>query len=219
MRVIIRVSIVAACVVVAPNTASAQGAPAVDTHVIARTATDQGTYHYAQVFQQRGKWILPDVGYIDFNEFDEYREVWVGAGGVLLATTHLSVIGEGHIVKALGPSSGGALYLQPWVLVAYQLTQRLGGDAVYFPYLPLNDAGRGQHVLERAKLEYGFGHIKVGGGYAGLKSGPGAWKSKPFVTATIKAGSIGAIELWLQQLPGDRLTVHVRYAKTFREAP
>jgi hypothetical protein len=218
MHVIISVSIVA-CVVVALDTASAQEAPAVDTHVIARTATDQGTYHYAQVFQQRGKWIVPDVGYIDFNQFDEYREVWVGAGGVLLDTTHLSVIGEGHVVKALGPSSAGALYLQPWVLAAYHLTQRLGGDAVYFPYLPLNDAGRGQHVLERAKLEYDFGRIKFGGGYAGLKSGTSAWKSKPFVTATIKAGSIGAIELWLQQLPGDRLTVHVRYAKTFRKAP
>jgi hypothetical protein len=83
----------------------------------------------------------------------------------------------------------------------------------------LNDAGRDQHILERAKLEYDFGRIKFGGGYAGLKSGTSAWKSKPFVTATIKAGSIGAIELWLQQLPGDRLTVHVRYAKTFRKAP
>lgn len=206
------------CVVGALDTASAQEAPAVDTHVIARTATDQGTYHYAQVFQQRGKWIPLDLGYIDFNKFDVYREVWVGAGGVLLETTHLSVIGEGHIVKALGPSSGGALYLQPWVLVAYHLAQRLGGDAVYFPYLPLNDAGRRQHILERAKLEYDIGHIKVGGGYAGSKSGPGAWKSKPFVTATIKAGPIGAIELWLQQRPGQRVTVHVRYAKTFREA-
>ena len=219
MQVIMSVSIVAACVVVALDTASAQEAPAVDTHVIARTATDHGTYHYAQVFQRRGKWILPDVGYIDFNKFDEYREVWVGAGGVLLDTTHLSVIGEGHIVKGLGPSSGGALYLQPWMLVAYHLTHRLGGEAVYFPYIPLNEAGRGQHVLERAKLEYDFGHIKLGGGYAGYKSGTDAWKSKPFVTATIKAGSVGAIELWLQQLPGDRVTVHVRYAKTFREAP
>ena len=141
MRVVIRVSIVAACLVVAPDTASAQGAPAVNTHVIARTATDEGTYHYAQIFQQRGRWILPDLGDIDFNKFDDDREVWVGAGGVLLATTHLSVIGEGHIVKALGPSSGGALYLQPWVLVVYHLTHKLGGEAVYFPYLPLNDAG------------------------------------------------------------------------------
>jgi hypothetical protein len=218
MHVFISLSIAAACVVVAPDTAGAQEAPAIDTHVIARTATDHGTYHYAQIFQQRGRWILSDVGYIDFNQIDEYREVWVGAGGVLLATTHLSVIGEGHIVKGLGPSSGGALYLQPWVLVAYHLTHKLAGEAVYFPYLPLNEAGRKQHVLERAKLEYDFGHIKVGGGYAGSKSGPGAWTSKPFVTATIKAGSIGAIELWLQQLPGDRLTVHVRYAKTFRTA-
>ena len=39
-------------------------------------------------------------------------------------------------------SSGGAFYLQPWMLVAYNLTRRLGAQAVYFPYLPLNKAGR-----------------------------------------------------------------------------
>ena len=219
MNCIIRMFVVIACVLWALATASAQEASAVDTYVIARTATDQGAYHYAQVFQQRGKWIYPDVGYIDFNKSGEYREVWVGAGGVLCETTHLTVIGEGHINKALGPASGGALYLQPWMLVACNLAPRLGGQVVYFPYLPLNEAGRVQHVLERAKLEYDFGHFKLGGGYAGYRFGDGDWQSKPFVTATIKAGPIGAVELWLQHLPGNRVTVQVRYAKTFRQAP
>jgi len=218
MNVNIPLFTVVACVFAGLDTAAAQEAPPVDTYVIVRTATDQGAYHYAQVYQQRGKWIFPDAGYIDFNKFNEYREAWIGAGGVLFATTHLSVIGEGHITKAFGAASGGALYLQPWFLVAYNLTRRLGGQAVYFPYLPLNDAGRVQHVLERAKLEYDFGRLKVGGGYSGYRFGNGDWNSKPFITATIKAGSVGALELWLQQLPGHRVTVQVRYAKTVRQA-
>ena len=194
----------------------AQQASTVDTSVIARTATDQGAYHYAQVFQQRGRWIYPDVGYIDFNHAGEYREVWVGGGGVLFDTSHLTVIGEGYIDKSLGSASGGALYLQPWMLVAYSLA-KLGGQVVYFPYLPLNDAGRVQHVLERAKLEYDVGRFKLGGGYAGYRFGDGDWQSKPFVAATIKAGPVGALELWLQHLPGNRWTVQVRYQKSFHQ--
>jgi len=219
MNVTVRMLVGMACVFRALDTANAQETAAVDTHVIARTATDEGAYHYVQVFQQRGKWIYPDVGYVDFNNSDEYREVWVAAGGILLETTHLTVIGEGHITKALGPASDGALYLQPWMLAAYNLSPRLGGELVYFPYLPLNEAGRVQHVLERTKLEYDFGHVKLGGGYAGYRFGDGDWKSKPFVTATIKAGPIGAIEFWLQRLPGNHVTVQVRYAKTVRQAP
>jgi hypothetical protein len=218
MKFIIRMVVFVACVLGALATARAQEASAVDTCVIARTATDQGAYHYAQVFQQRGKWIYPDVGYIDFNHSGEYREVWVGAGGVLLNTTHLIVVGEGYINKVLGSASVGALYLQPWMLVAYNLTPKLGGQVVYFPYLPLNGAGRVRHVLERAKLEYDFGHFKLGGGYGGDRFGDGDWQSKPFVTATIKPGPIGAVELWLQHLPGNRSTVQVRYAKTFHQA-
>src|SRR6476620_1668228 len=99
MNVTVRMLVGMACVFRALDTANAQETAAVDTHVIARTATDEGAYHYVQVFQQRGKWIYPDVGYVDFNNSDEYREVWVAAGGILLETTHLTVIGEGHITK------------------------------------------------------------------------------------------------------------------------
>jgi hypothetical protein len=219
MNVMFRLFVVVACVLVTRDTAVAQGAPAVDTHVLARTATDQGAYHYAQVYQQRGRWIYPDVGYVDFNDAGRYREAWVGAGGVLYESAYVAFIGEGHIDKAFGPAADGALYLQPWMLLAYHLAPGLGGDLVYFPNLPLNDAGRRQHILERAKLEYDFGRVKVGGGYAGSRIGDGPWKSKPFVTATINAGAVGAIELWLQQLPGNRVTVQVRYAKTVRQTP
>jgi len=57
------------------------------------------------------------------------------------------------------------------------------------------------------------------GGYAGYRFGDGDWESKPFVSVTIKAGRVGAVELWLQHLPGNRSTVQVRYAKTFHQTP
>ena len=218
VKFIIRIVAIVACVLEAAAAVSAQQTATVDTTVIARTATDQGAYHYAQVFQQRGRWIYPDVGYIDFNHSGKYRELWVGAGGMLLNTAHLTVIGEGYIHKSFGSASGGALYLQPWMLATYTLAPKLGGQVVYFPNLPLNDAGRVQHILERAKLEYDCGLFKFGGGYAGYRFGDGDWQSKPFITATIKAGPVGAVELWLQHLPDNRLSVQVRYAKTFHQA-
>ena len=219
MNLIIRLIVAVACFFGARTSANAQGAAAADTYVIARTATERGAFHYVQVFQQRGKWIYPDVGYIDFNHSSEYREVWAGAGRVLIDTTRITIIGEAYIDRAFGPASGGALYLQPWMLLAYTLAPKLAGQMVYFPHLPLNDAGRVQQVLERATLAYDYGHFKLGGGYAGFRFGDGAWQSKPFVTATIKAGLVGAVELWLQHLPGNRLTVQVRFAKTFHHAP
>jgi hypothetical protein len=56
--------------------------PLTETFVLLRTATDRGAYHYAEVFQQRGKIIVPDIGYIDFDQAREYREMWIGGGGV-----------------------------------------------------------------------------------------------------------------------------------------
>ena len=38
-----------------------------------------GTYHLVEFFQLRGKWIYPDVGYIDFGT-NNYHEVFVGGG-------------------------------------------------------------------------------------------------------------------------------------------
>ena len=89
------------------NVASAQDQPSTQTFVVVRVGTNGGAYHYAEVFQQRGKWIFPDVGYIDFDQAKQYREYFVGAGAVLFSSKHLTVIEEGYLDKAAGPSSGG----------------------------------------------------------------------------------------------------------------
>jgi len=93
---------------------------------------------------------------------------------------------------------------------------KLGGEVVYFPYLPLNKAGRMQHVLERAKLEYSFKHFKAGGGYGAYQFGDSPWQNKPFITSTLKCGRFGNLELWLQKMPRGNPQVQVRYEKTFR---
>ena len=102
----------------------------------------------------------------------------------------------------------------PWSYIGYRLTPRLGGETSYFPYLPINKAGRIQHVLERAKLEYDFKRVKLGGGYAAYRYGNDSWQNKPFVTTTLKAGYLGNVEFWLQRMPVNQVQLQVRYSKT-----
>ena len=168
-----------------------------------------------ETFQVRGRWVFPDLGYIDFGKSD-YKELFVGAGATLVSSKHLTLIEEGYFVQAVGSTSGDARYFQPWTYIGWNIAPKLGGEAVYFPYLPLNKAGRIQHVLERAKMEYDFKHWKLGAGYAAYQFGDGEWQNKPFITTTLKAGKLGNLEIWLQKMPTKTAQVQVRYAKVFR---
>jgi hypothetical protein len=183
------------------------------------TGDGQTTYRLVEVFQVRGKWILTDVGYIDFGNTGVYRETFIGAGWTVLDSKQITIIEEGYFDQASGPSSKGAMYFQPWTYIGYKITSRLGGETVYFPYLPLNKAGRVQHVVERAKLEYDFKYFKVGGGYGGYRFGSYDWQHKPFITATLKAGRLGNFEVWLQRMPSstgkNHAQVQLRYFKAF----
>ncbi len=170
-----------------------------------------GTYRVAEFFQQRGKWIYPDVGYLDFTHAGNYREFFIGAGGVVYQSKRVTLIEEGYLDKAAGSNSGGALYFQPWTLVVFTLAPKLGAEVVYFPYIPLNKAGRIQHVLERAKLEYDFSRVKVGGGYGAYRFGDGPWTNRPFGSVTFKGAHGGALELWLQKMPKGG-QIQVRYS-------
>jgi hypothetical protein len=197
----------------APAPSVAQAIP--ETIVLLRTATGDGTYHYAQLFHQRGRWIPIDFGYIDFNRPGEYREMWLGGGGVPVSTSNAALVTEAFLLKPFGDFAGDQLYLQLFFLGSYRLLPRVPFEAVYLPYIPLNDAGTTQHLLERAKVEYDFTRWKVGAGYGAYKFGEQSWSHKPFVTGTIRAGDLGSVELWLQRLPGDQASVQLRYAKVF----
>jgi hypothetical protein len=169
-----------------------------------------GTYHFLELLQLRGNWIYPDVGYIDFAS-GNYRELFLGAGRTLHNGKRLTLTEELYFVQAFGPAAKSARYLWPWTMLQFRFTPKFTNETVYFPYLPLNNSARIQHVLERSKLEYALTKSwQVGAGYAGYKYGESEWQHKPFLTATLST-HVGAFELWLQKMPGGA-QVQLRYA-------
>ena len=189
-----------------PPTLSAQ----TETDVLARLGMrSSATYHFVEVLQTRGRWILPDFGYVDFGK-NNYREVVAGGGYVACQSKPFVLVNEGYLDFANGPAARGAKYFLPWTYFGYHLTSRLGGETAYFLYSPLNRGGTVQHVLDRAKLEYDFKHCKLGGGYAGYKFGALPWQNMPFITWTLKAGRLGNFELWVERLPRNTAQVQLR---------
>jgi hypothetical protein len=188
-----------------------------DTFVVARMGMQNAaTYHYLESFQTRGKWIGPDVYYIDFGK-NNYREVAIGVGYTPITMKHFTVAEELYLDQSLGSGSGNATFLLPWTYIGYSIPKtKLSGEAVYFPYLPLQKQGRLQQVIERAKLEYDFKHFKLGGGYGAYQYGDGDWQNKPFVTTTVKVGKFGSLEFWLQKMPTGTAQVQIRYATVFK---
>ena len=200
-------------VAVFPVAAAAQFEPV--TVVLLRTATDRGTYHFAEVIHQRGRLVPFDFGYIDFDDAKLYREFFLGTGGVAISHPKLSLTTEAFLLKSFGELAHDALYLEPFFLANYRPTSSMVAEVCYFPYIPLNEAARAQHVLERAKLEYVFDRVKVGAGYGAYKFGDTDWQHKPFVTTTVNIASIGSLEFWLQRVAEGEMTVQFRYAKVF----
>ncbi|MEK7583480.1 MAG: hypothetical protein AAB483_03730 [Patescibacteria group bacterium] len=174
---------------------------------------DQVTYRYAEVFQVRDRWIFPDIGYVDFGGND-YREFFVGGGRKLFVSKPLTVIEILYFEQATGSAGDNARWLIPWTLLAYEFHPRLGGEAVFFPYLPLNEAGRIQYVVDHATLQYSFSDIfKAGVGYGAYQFGDDQWQHKPFVIGTLTPaqGKFGSFEAWLQKLPDGKAQIQFRY--------
>lgn len=191
-------------------------AVAQNTVVIARIAAkDHVNQRFAEVFHEHGRWVFPDVGYIDFGDPGGYREFFAGLGRTLVRSPKATVVGEMYFLQATGEASGSARYLLPWVLVDYRPSPNVHGEAVYFPYVPLNGGARLQHVVERAKLEYLFDVVKVGGGYGAYDADGLSWQHRPFVTMTLMPPRLGEIEFWLQRVPGGT-QFQVRYLRVFR---
>jgi hypothetical protein len=188
-----------------------------DNLILARIGTRDGvaTYHYGEFIQTRGKWIFPDVIYVDFGK-NNYRETSIGGGIFLAPSKKLSMIQELSVVRATGSAANGATYLSPYFQLNYNFTSKILSETEYFPVFPLNKSGKIQHVLEHSKLEYDFKHFKIGGGYAAYKCVGDKWQQKPFVAATLKAGQLGEFEFWLQHGVESLPEFHVRYSRSFK---
>jgi hypothetical protein len=191
-------------------------ATAQSTVAIARIGfnEDATTQRFAEVFHQAGDWVFPDVGYVDFGGRD-YRELFAGVGRTLFNSSKLTVVGVSYYVHAAGSASAGAKYLMPWGLAAYRPWRNISGETVYFLYLPLTDAATLQHVIERAKLEYGWRRLKAGGGYGAYQRRGAEWQHRPFVTFTVSPPKVGDVEVWLQRTPQGGAQVQLRFQRGF----
>ena len=158
------------------------------------------TYHYLEFFQVRHRWIVPDIGYVDFGH-NNYREFFIGGGRTLIENKLVSWDLELFYVQATGPAARSAAYLQPFTILRLAFTPRFSGEAEYFNYLPMNDSAKYHQVLERSKIEYAVNkRWKFGAGYAGRDAPGSPWQNKPFITTTISTKA-GAFEFWLQRIP------------------
>jgi hypothetical protein len=166
--------------------------------------------HYMEFFQIRKRWIVPDIGYVDFGH-GNYRELFIGGGRTLLDNRCATFDQELLYVQTLGPAAKGAVYLQPWSMFRFRFTPKITSETVYFAYFPLNDPAKFHQVIERAKLEYAVKRRwKIGAGYAGTKPVGGHWTNKPFLTTTLLTKA-GAVEFWVQKIPAGA-QIEVRYA-------
>jgi hypothetical protein len=74
---------------------------------------------YSEWFQIRPtkhpKWslILPDIGFIAFNDIGQYREGFAGGGVEVYVTKALTIDEEAYWVQSSGPSSAGKFWSCP----------------------------------------------------------------------------------------------------------
>lgn len=173
------------------------------------------TYNLGEAFLVHEKVgvIAPDFGYIDFGDGGKYREWFAGGGYKVFVSKHLTVVEEVYLAFASGPAAKGAKYFWPWTGVNFTLSSKVGGEAVFFPYIPLNGAGTWQFVVERIKLEHTFHPaFKAGAGYGAYLFGSERWQHRPLITATVTplGGKFGSMEFWLQKF-ADGAQVQLRW--------
>lgn len=159
------------------------------------------TYHLLEFAQQRGPWIFPDLGAVDYGH-GNYREIFLGAGAVYYHNKTVTLTQILYFAQDTGSAAKHARYLWPWPVVNLQFTPRLSSETVAYVCAPLNKGAYAQYVVDRIKLEYAFNRrFTLGAGYSASKNAHEAWKQKPFLTTTLNSRA-GAFEFWLQRLPG-----------------
>lgn len=176
------------------------------TDVFAQTTLDlsvsmdreKPTYRLGEFSQTWGRWIVPDVGYLDFGEPKKYREWFAGFGYKIFASEKFELVEEVFFVQAEGSEANGAKYLQPFLGASYAPHPRINLEVAGFVYMPLNNKEEpNEWVLDKAKIEFNVSILTLGVGY-GANSEEGEWRNKPFITATLSpaSGKFGSLEVW-----------------------
>jgi hypothetical protein len=170
---------------------------------IARTAEDlqsphRFTYHMLEWAQQRGRWIVPDVGYYDEGYGKDQQ--WFIGGGPEFFSKHLNYTQEIYIFQEAGPAARNQRGLWLWTVFNLSYGRHFLNETVLYPTLPLNKAQGWAFDLDRSKSEWIIGqHWKVGGGDS--FSCTSRCTNKPFFTITRKTRIGGEYEFWLQKVP------------------
>jgi hypothetical protein len=192
---------------------SAKSYPIVDAYVV-RSAEQLNsphvvTYRVAEWMEQRGRWILPDLGYYDTGYGAD--QMWfVGGGAYVLRRRHIDWYQEAFLTQEAGRLSQNKRSLWFWPVVDVRFPPRLFGEVAAFPTIPLDKAQRWGLDVDRAKLERQLSSKwSAGVGYSGGICTQRSWQSKPFVTVTRKT-QVGSFEVWLQSIPGGS-QAQVRY--------
>jgi hypothetical protein len=167
------------------------------------------TYRLFEYAQQRGRWILPDVGYYDTGRLSE--QLWLAGGGAELARgRHALWTEELYAVQEAGSATHNQRSLMVWTQFDFHFKPRLTGQVIVYPTVPLDRSARWGFDTDRAKLEFKL-HRKllIGPGYNSTACGGGSWQNRPFLTTTLLSRS-GNYEFWVERTPGGA-QIQVRY--------
>jgi hypothetical protein len=197
-----------------PLLAAREGSqPAINIYIVRTAEQLQGphviTYRIFEWTQERGRWIVPDLGYFDTGYGKE--QIWfAGAGAKLVHRRHIDWEQELYVSQEAGPDSKNKRSLWIWPVVDMRFPAQLSAQVAAYPTLPLNRAQRWGFDVDRVKLERTVGsRWSVGVGYAGGVCDSHKWQSEPFLTTTRRTPR-GNFEVWLQSTPGGS-QVQVRY--------
>jgi len=175
-----------------------------------------GTYHVAEFFQVRGKWIYPDVGYVDCAT-NNYREYFAGGGWTFINGKRVALVGEGYFVQDAGSAAHSARYLWANPLLDVRVARKLAWQSSYFVYVPIDHAAYFQQLIDRSKLEYAITRrVTAGGGYGAYQKSGDLWQNQPFGTVTFLTRA-GSMEFWIQHMPQGS-QVEARYTFTHTAA-
>ncbi len=113
-----------------------------------------GGYHYGEVDVRYKNWIVADAFHLDFGNADAYRQLGIGGGRSLVNRKHFGLTEEVYYIHTSGTQSIGEKFILPWTFIGGSISKKWDYQAVFFPYLPLNDKSHVQFVLERARVRY-----------------------------------------------------------------
>lgn len=167
------------------------------------------TYRVAEWAQQRGRWILPDIGYYDTGYGQD--QLWfTGVGADLVHTKYVDWEQELYISQEAGPASQNRRSLWIWPVLDFRFRPRLTGQFVAYPTIPLDRAQRWGYDVDRSKIEWhATSHWRAGVGYAGGICSTRTWQHNPLLTVT-RTTRAGQFEVWLERIQGGA-QVQMRY--------